>query len=163
MNSIYDITCQSITGEDQALSKYRHKVLLIVNTASKCGFTPQFEGLEALYKQYHTQGFEVLGFPCNQFGSQDPGSHEEIQNFCQTKYGVSFPMFAKIDVNGPNTHSLYQHLKNQAPGIMGSEGIKWNFTKFLVDQSGKVHDRYAPTTKPEDMAPAIEKLLNMIS
>ena len=163
MNSMYDITCQSITGKDQPLSRYKNKVLLIVNTASKCGFTPQFEGLEALYKQYHAQGFEVLGFPCNQFGSQDPGSLEEIQSFCQTNYGVSFPMFAKIDVNGPNTHPLYQHLKSQAPGLMGSEAIKWNFTKFLVDQSGKVHDRFAPTTKPEGIAPGIEKLLNRTS
>jgi len=159
MSKIYDITCQRISGEDQSLSTLKDKVLLIVNTASKCGFTPQFEGLEALYKQYQTQGFEVLGFPCNQFGSQDPGSNDDIFYFCQTNYGVSFPMFAKIDVNGPNTHPLYQYLKNQAPGLMGSEAIKWNFTKFLVDQSGNVQDRFAPTTKPEDIAPTIEKLL----
>jgi len=163
MSTLYDISCQTISGPLQSLEDYRGKVLLIVNTASKCGFTPQFQGLEALYKQYHAQGFEVLGFPCNQFGSQDPGSHEEIQNFCQTNYGVSFPMFGKIEVNGPNTHPLYQHLKNQAPGLMGSEAIKWNFTKFLVDQSGNVHDRFAPTTKPEDIAPAIQKLLNVTS
>ena len=159
MSKIYDITCQRISGKDQSLSTLKDKVLLIVNTASKCGFTPQFEGLEALYKQYQTQGFEVLGFPCNQFGSQDPGSNDDIFDFCQTNYGVSFPMFAKIDVNGPNTHPLYQYLKNQAPGLMGSEAIKWNFTKFLVDQSGNVQDRFAPTTKPEDIAPTIEKLL----
>ena len=159
MNSIYDITCERITGESQPLSEHQDKVLLIVNTASQCGFTPQFQGLEALYKQYHSQGFEVLGFPCNQFGSQDPGSHEEIHQFCQTNYGVSFPMFAKIEVNGPNTHPLYQYLKKHAPGLMGSEAIKWNFTKFLVDQSGNLQDRFAPTTKPEDIAPVIQKLL----
>ncbi len=160
MNPIYQIICHTITGEDRPLSRYQDTVLLIVNTASHCGFTPQFQGLENLYKQYHDQGFEVLGFPCNQFGSQDPGSHEEIQHFCQTNYGVSFPMFAKIEVNGPNTHPLYQLLKKQAPGLLGSEAIKWNFTKFLVDRSGNVHERFAPTTKPEDIAPAIHTLLN---
>jgi glutathione peroxidase len=160
MSNFYDITCQRITGEEQPLSLFQDKVLLIVNTASQCGFTPQFQGLEALYKQYQAQGFEVLGFPCNQFGSQDPGSNEDIQNFCQTNYGVSFPMFAKIEVNGPNTHPLYLYLKSQAPGLMGSEAIKWNFTKFLVDQSGHVQDRFAPTTKPEDIGPAIQTLLN---
>ena len=160
MNPIYQIICHTITGEDLPLSRYQDTVLLIVNTASHCGFTPQFKGLEDLYKQYHDQGFEVLGFPCNQFGSQDPGSHEEIQHFCQTNYGVSFPMFAKIEVNGPNTHPLYQLLKKQVPGILGSEAIKWNFTKFLVDRSGNVHERFAPTTKPEDIAPAIHTLLN---
>jgi len=159
MSKLYDIICQSITGAKEALSTYQDKVLLIVNTASQCGFTPQFQGLEALYQQYRPQGFEILGFPCNQFGSQDPGSNDDILHFCQTKYGVSFPMFAKIEVNGPNTHPLYQFLKNQAPGLMGSEAIKWNFTKFLVDQSGNVQDRFAPTTKPEDIAPAIQKLL----
>ncbi len=163
MSSIYSIICQSITGNDQPLSTYKDKVLLIVNTASKCGFTPQFHGLEALYQQYQAQGFEVLGFPCNQFGSQDPGTHQEIQQFCQANYGVSFPMFGKIEVNGPNTHPLYQHLKKQAPGLMGSEAIKWNFTKFLVDQSGNVRDRLAPTTKPEDIGPVIQKLLQTTS
>lgn len=132
---------------------------MIVNTASQCGFTPQFQDLEALYKQYHAQGFAVLGFPCNQFGSQEPGSHEDILSFCQTNYGVSFPMFAKIDVNGPHAHPLYQYLKNAAPGLLGSEAIKWNFTKFLVDKSGKVYERFAPTTKPEAIAPAIQALL----
>jgi len=160
MSSFYDITCQRITGEDLPLSMFKNTVLLIVNTASKCGFTPQFQGLEALYAQYHGQGFEVLGFPCNQFGSQDPGSHEEILQFCQANYGVTFPMCAKIEVNGPNTHPLYHHLKAQAPGLLGSEAIKWNFTKFLVDRSGKVQDRFAPSTKPEDIAPAIQKLLH---
>ncbi|MDH5562878.1 MAG: glutathione peroxidase [Nitrospirota bacterium] len=160
MNPIYQITCHTISGEDRALSRYQGTVLLIVNTASRCGFTPQFQGLEDLYKQYHDQGFEVLGFPCNQFGSQDPGSHEEIQHFCQSNYSVSFPMFAKIEVNGPNTHPLYQLLKKQAPGLLGSEAIKWNFTKFLVDRSGNAHERFAPTTKPEDIVPAIHTLLN---
>jgi glutathione peroxidase len=160
MNSIYDITCQRITGEDQSLSIYTNKVLLVVNTASKCGFTPQFQGLETLYTQYQAQGFEVLGFPCNQFGSQDPGTHEEILDFCHATYGVSFSMFAKIEVNGPNAHPLYQHLTNQVPGLMGSKAIKWNFTKFLVDQSGKVLERFAPTTKPKDLASTIQKLLN---
>ncbi len=160
MSSLYDITCQRITGENEALIIYQHKVLLIVNTASQCGFTPQFQGLEALFQEYTTQGFAVLGFPCNQFGSQDPGSEEDIQQFCQTNYGVSFPMFAKIEVNGPHAHPLYQYLKNQAPGLMGSEAIKWNFTKFLVDQSGTVQDRFAPTTKPVDIGAHIQKLLN---
>ena len=159
MSNLYDITCQRINGEDESLANYQQKVLLIVNTASQCGFTPQFQGLETLFQQFASQGFEVLGFPCNQFGSQDPGSEKDIQDFCQMNYGVSFPMFAKIEVNGPNTHPLYQHLKNQAPGLMGSEAIKWNFTKFLVDQSGTVQDRFAPTTKPEDIGPHIEKLL----
>jgi glutathione peroxidase len=163
MSSIYDITCQRISGDDLSLATFKDKVLLIVNTASKCGFTPQFQGLEALYNQYHAQGFEVLGFPCNQFGSQDPGSHEEIQQFCQANYGVSFPMFGKIEVNGPNTHPLYHYLKNQAPGLLGSEAIKWNFTKFLVDQSGSVQDRFAPSTKPEAIAPAIQQLLKTTS
>ncbi len=163
MSSLYDITCQRITGEHEPLSNYQQKVLLIVNTASQCGMTPQFQGLEALFQQFSSQGFDVLGFPCNQFGSQDPGSEEDIQNFCQTNYSVSFPMFAKIEVNGPNTHPLYQLLKNQAPGLMGSEAIKWNFTKFLVDQSGTVQDRFAPTTKPEDIGPHIEKLLAISS
>ena len=160
MKTFYDITCHTITGVEQPLSTYKNKVLLIINTASKCGFTPQFQGLEALYKRYQAQGFEVLGFPCNQFGGQDPGSHEEILNFCQTNFGVSFPMFAKIEVNGLNTHPLYQHLKNQAPGLMGSKAIKWNFTKFLVDKSGRVQERFAPTTKPEDIASTIQGLLN---
>ena len=160
MSSLYDITCQRITGENESLANYQQKVLLIVNTASQCGFTPQYQGLEALFQQYTSQGFAVLGFPCNQFGSQDPGSEEDIQHFCQTNYGISFPMFAKIEVNGPNAHPLYQHLKNQAPGLMGSEAIKWNFTKFLVDQSGTVQDRFAPTTKPVDIGPHIQKLLN---
>ncbi len=160
MSSIHDITCQTIVGEEQSLSAYKNKVLLIVNTASKCGFTPQLEGLEHLYKRFREKGFEILGFPCNQFGSQDPGNNEEILSFCQSNYGVTFPMFAKIEVNGPEAHPLFQHLKNAAPGMLGSEAIKWNFTKFLVDQSGQVRERFAPTTKPEDLVNQIQTLLS---
>ncbi|PRD39647.1 UNVERIFIED_CONTAM: bsaA [Trichonephila clavipes] len=133
--------------------------MLIVNTASKCGFTPQFTGLEALYEKYKGQGFAVLGFPCNQFLNQDPGDEQEIASFCSMDYGVTFPMFAKIEVNGPGAHPLFQHLTQEAPGLLGSKAIKWNFTKFLVDRNGRVVDRYAPTTKPEDIAKDIEKAL----
>ena len=133
--------------------------MVIVNTASKCGFTPQYEGLEKVYQQYKDKGLVVLGFPCNQFGAQEPGGKEDIQEFCQLNYGVSFPMFDKIDVNGNDTHPLYEYLKKQATGVLGSESIKWNFTKFLVDRDGKVIDRFAPTTKPEDMVRDIEALL----
>jgi glutathione peroxidase len=141
------------------LADWRGQVLLIVNTASKCGFTPQYEGLEALHKQYAGKGFSVLGFPCNQFGAQEPGDEAEIANFCKLTYDVDFPMFAKVDVNGDAAHPLFKALKAAAPGLLGSEGIKWNFTKFLVDRSGKVVDRFAPTTKPEAIAADIEKLL----
>ena len=160
MSTIYEITCPSIQGEEGNLAKYKGKVLLIVNTASQCGFTPQFQGLEDLYKKYHAKGLEILGFPCNQFGSQDPGGNEEILAFCQTNYGVTFPMFAKVEVNGPDTHPLFRHLKAKAPGVLGSEAIKWNFTKFLVDKTGVVKERYAPTTKPSDLEPAIKALLH---
>ena len=160
MSTVYAITCKNIQGKAENLAKYKGKVLLIVNTASQCGFTPQFQGLEDLYKKYHTQGLEILGFPCNQFGSQDPGGNEEILAFCQTNYGVTFPMFAKVEVNGPDTHPLFRHLKAKAPGVLGSEAIKWNFTKFLVDKTGAVKERYAPTTKPSDLEPAIKTLLN---
>jgi glutathione peroxidase len=160
MSSIYDIPCQTIQEKEETLTRHKGKVLLIVNTASQCGFTPQFKGLEDLYKKYHAQGLEILGFPCNQFGNQDPGKNEEIHAFCQTNYGVTFPMFAKIEVNGPGAHPLFQHLKAKAPGVLGSEAIKWNFTKFLVDQTGAVKDRYAPATKPSDLEPAIKALLN---
>jgi glutathione peroxidase len=160
VSTIYDIPCQHIQGKQETLASHQGKVLLIVNTASQCGFTPQFQGLENLYKQYHAEGLEILGFPCNQFGSQDPGSNEEILTFCQTNYGVTFPMFARIDVNGPDAHPLFQHLKAQAPGVLGSEAIKWNFTKFLVDKTGAVKARYAPTTKPGDLEQAIKTLLN---
>lgn len=157
--SVFDFVCQTTAGKDQALSDYQDKVLLVVNTASKCGFTPQFEGLETLYEQYKDRGLEILGFPCNQFGKQDPGSNDEITEFCQLNYGVSFPMFGKIDVNGGNADPLYQHLKKEAPGALGSKAIKWNFTKFLVDSSGKVLKRYSSATKPAAIAKDIEKLL----
>ncbi|MEW9897375.1 glutathione peroxidase [Chitinivorax sp. PXF-14] len=157
--SLYDLSAPRIDGKQTSLSEFKDKVMLIVNTASKCGFTPQYEGLEKLYEQYKDQGLVVLGFPCNQFGSQEPGNESEIAEFCQLNYGVSFPMFAKIDVNGDDTHPIYKHLKGEAKGILGTEGIKWNFTKFLVDRRGQVVDRYAPTTKPEELAKEVEKLL----
>jgi glutathione peroxidase len=159
MASVYDFTAQNIQGKPQALADYRGKVLLIVNVASKCGFTPQYRGLEALWRKYKDQGLVVLGFPCDQFGHQEPGDEAEIQTFCSMTYDVSFPMFAKIEVNGPRAHPLYQHLKAEAPGLLGSESIKWNFTKFLVDRSGKVVKRYAPTDKPEAIEPDIVALL----
>ena len=157
--SLYDIPVKDIKGQESTLDAYRGKVLLIVNTASKCGFTPQFEGLQKLYEQLHDRGLEVLGFPCNQFMSQDPGTEDQISQFCSLNYGVSFPMFAKIDVNGPDTHPLYQFLKQQKKGLMGSEGVKWNFTKFLVNRDGEVVKRYPPTAKPESLQADIEKLL----
>lgn len=156
---IYSFKAPRLNGQEQSLADYQGKVMLVVNTASKCGFTPQYEGLEKVYQQYKDKGLVVLGFPCNQFGAQEPGGKEEIQEFCQLNYGVSFPMFDKIDVNGHNTHPLYEYLKKQATGVLGSESIKWNFTKFLVNRDGKVVDRFAPTTKPEDMARDIEALL----
>src|SRR5581483_10393078 len=145
-----------IDGREQSLADFRGKVLLIVNVASQCGFTPQYAGLESLYRKYHARGFEVLGFPCNQFGSQEPGSETEIAQFCETRFGVSFPLFAKIEVNGPNTHPLYAWLKSSEPGILGTEAIKWNFTKFLVGRDGKVLKRYAPTSTPESIAADVE-------
>lgn len=157
--SIYELSATSIDGTPVSLSTYKDKVLLIVNTASQCGFTPQYKGLQALYDQYASQGLEVLGFPCNQFGQQEPGSADQIQSFCETNFGVSFPLFQKIEVNGSNAHPLYQYLTKAAPGILGIEAIKWNFTKFLVDRSGKVVKRYPPTTKPEDIAKDIQPLL----
>ena len=156
---IYSFNAPRLNGQEQSLADYEGKVMLIVNTASKCGFTPQYEGLEKVYQHYKDKGLVVLGFPCNQFGAQEPGGKEEIQAFCQLNYGVSFPMFDKVDVNGSNTHPLYEYLKKQATGVLGSESIKWNFTKFLVNRDGKVVDRFAPTTKPEDMARDIEALL----
>jgi len=159
MSTIYDHQATLITGEVSPIADYKGQVLLIVNTASKCGFTPQFTGLEAIYEKYKDQGFTVLGFPCNQFLNQDPGSEAEIASFCSLNYGVSFPMFAKIDVNGPGAHPLFQHLAAEAPGLLGSQKIKWNFTKFLVSRDGRVLDRYAPTTKPEDLVKDIEKAL----
>ncbi len=141
------------------LSEFRGRVLLIVNVASKCGFTPQYTGLEAIYKKYKERGFTVLGFPCNQFGAQEPGNEEEIKKFCSLTYDVTFPIFSKIDVNGDNAHPLYVHLKKSEPGILGTEAIKWNFTKFLVDKSGQVVKRFAPTTAPESISNDIEQLL----
>jgi glutathione peroxidase len=158
-DNIYNFSAVNMQGKDVSLSDFKGKVLLIVNTASKCGFTPQFEGLEALYQQYKGEGLEVLGFPCNQFGGQDPGSNQEILHFCQANYGVTFPMFEKVDVNGDNAHPLYKYLKKQAPGIMGTGAIKWNFTKFLVDRNGNVIDRYAPADAPEKFAKDIADLL----
>lgn len=158
-HSLYDIDIVTIHKEKTTLSPYKGEVMLIVNTASKCGFTPQFEGLEKLYKTYKDRGFVVLGFPCNQFAGQEPLNEMQIENFCRLDYGVTFPMFAKIDVNGDNTHPLYRHLKQSAPGILGSEAIKWNFTKFLIDRNGKVIGRYAPATSPEAIEEDIKKLL----
>ena len=158
-NSVYQFSCQTPGGTNKSLEDYKGKVLLVVNTASKCGFTPQFEGLEDMYKTYHDKGLEILGFPCNQFGKQDPGSNDEIMEFCQLNYGVSFPMFGKIEVNGSNADPLFKHLKKAAPGALGTEGIKWNFTKFLIDPTGKVIKRYAPKDKPKAIAKDIDKLL----
>jgi len=159
MTPITQFHVRAADGSDVDLSSYAGKVLLIVNTASKCGFTPQYEGLEALHRRYADRGFEVLGFPCNQFGNQEPGDAAEIASFCSLNYDVTFPVFAKIEVNGDDADPLWRELKDEAPGLLGSKAIKWNFTKFLVDRSGKVVDRYAPTTKPEDIAKDIEKLL----
>ena len=157
--TVYDFQAKDITGNDVALDAFKGKVVLIVNTASKCGFTPQFAGLEELYKQYAGKGLAVLGFPSNQFLSQDPGSDDQIAEFCQVNYGVSFPMMSKIDVNGPAAHPLYQWLSAEAPGLLGSKAIKWNFTKFLVGKDGKVIRRYAPSDKPADLAKDIEAAL----
>ncbi|MFT3941405.1 glutathione peroxidase [Rhodopseudomonas sp. BR0C11] len=158
MASIYDFTAKSLAGKDVALKDFEGKVLLIVNTASACGFTPQYKGLEALQQKYGARGFSVLGFPCNQFGAQEPGDEAQIAQFCSTNYGVSFPMFAKIDVNGAGAHPLYKFLKDEKGGLLGS-AIKWNFTKFLVDRSGRVVSRHAPTTTPEALSKEIETLL----
>ncbi len=155
----YDFEAKNIQGENISMSAYKNKVLLIVNVASKCGFTPQYEGLEKLYKTYNAKNFEILAFPSNQFGKQEPGNAEEIQNFCKVNFGVTFPLFEKIDVNGDNTHPLYIFLKEQAPGFLGTEGIKWNFTKFLVDRTGKVVERYGSSTKPKEIEKDIEKYL----
>ena len=158
-HSIYDFSALSITGQRADLATQRGKVLLIVNTASACGFTPQFAGLEQLWEDYRDRGLVVLGFPSNQFGSQDPGSNEEIASFCSLNYGVSFPMMAKVKVNGADAHPLWQWLKAQAPGLLGTEGVKWNFTKFLVGRDGKVLKRYAPNDAPEALRKDIEKAL----
>jgi glutathione peroxidase len=157
--NVFDFQATSLAGKPVDLAEFRDKVLLIVNTASKCGFTPQYQGLEAVHRELHSRGLEVLGFPCNQFGHQEPGSEAEIGDFCEKNYGVSFPMFAKVDVNGDAAHPLWKYLKETAPGVLGTEAIKWNFTKFLVGRDGTVLHRYAPTTKPEEIAGDIEKAL----
>jgi len=157
--SVYDYSAKSLDGQDVSLADYRDQVLLIVNTASKCGFTPQYEGLEALYKTYKDRGFAVLAFPCNQFGAQEPGNAEEIANFCSLTYDVTFPVMSKIDVNGADAHPLYRYLKKEQKGVLGTEAIKWNFTKFLIGKDGEVVERFAPTVKPEDLKAAVEALL----
>jgi glutathione peroxidase len=159
MTTVYDFSAKTIDGKTKKLADFKGKVLLIVNTASRCGFTPQYKGLEELHRRFAKRGFAVLGFPCNQFGEQEPGAESEIAEFCETNYGVTFPMFAKVDVNGENAHPLFRYLTSAKPGLLGSEAIKWNFTKFLVGRDGKVIERYAPTTKPEDIAADIEKAL----
>ncbi|MES2768762.1 MAG: glutathione peroxidase [Bdellovibrionota bacterium] len=157
--TVYSFHAKGLNGEDIPLEKFQGKALLIVNVASKCGFTPQYKGLEEIYRKYKDKGFEVLGFPCNQFGAQEPGDAEEIKNFCSLTYDVSFPMFQKVEVNGDEAHPLYQYLKKEEKGILGTEAIKWNFTKFLVDKNGKVIERFAPQAKPEDLGKDIEKVL----
>lgn len=157
--TVFDFSATTIDGKPLDLSAYRGKVLLIVNTASKCGFTPQYKGLQKMFEQYADRGLEVLGFPCDQFGHQEPGTEADINSFCEMNFGVSFPLFAKIDVNGKEAHPLFAHLKAEAPGLLGSEGIKWNFTKFLIGRDGKVISRYAPATSPESIAKDIEALL----
>jgi glutathione peroxidase len=159
MATVYDFSARTIDGMERALAHYRGKVLLVVNVASECGFTPQYKGLEELHRKFESRGFAVLGFPCNQFGEQEPGSEEQIKSFCETRFGVSFPLFSKIEVNGREAHPLYAFLKSSEPGLLGTEAIKWNFTKFLVGKDGKVIKRYAPQTKPEAIAADIEAAL----
>ena len=159
MHTIFDLEADTLSGKPVSLGQYKGQVLLIVNTASKCGFTPQYQGLEAVYEQFKDKGAVVLGFPCNQFGAQEPGSADEIGAFCEKNYGVTFPMFAKVDVNGSQAHPLFKQLKKEAPGVLGTEGIKWNFTKFLVNREGKIVARFDPTTPPEQLRPQVEQLL----
>ncbi len=159
MTAVYDFSAKSLSGEEIPLSKFRGKVLLAVNTASKCGFTPQYAGLEKLYRKYKDRGFEVLAFPCNQFGAQEPGDAAEIGNFCSLTYGVTFPVFAKINVNGAGAHPLFKFMKHARRGLLATESIKWNFTKFLADRNGEVIERYSPMTAPETLASDIEALL----
>ena len=159
MSSVYDMQARTIDGDEQSLMSYQGKTLLVVNVASKCGFTPQYTGLEALYRKYRDKGLVVLAFPCDQFGHQEPGNEQEIRNFCSLKYDVSFPLFAKIEVNGANAAPLYRYLKNQAKGLFGTEAVKWNFTKFLVDKSGNVIKRYAPTDTPQSIEQDIAAIL----
>ena len=159
MTSVYDFSARTIEGREQRLDAYRGKVLLIVNVASECGFTPQYSGLEALQKRYGAQGFSVLGFPSNQFGAQEPGTEAEIANFCEKNYGVTFPLFAKVDVNGSGAHPLYKYLTSEKAGLLGTEAIKWNFTKFLIDREGKPVARFGSSTKPDALEAPIKKLL----
>ncbi|ENV32668.1 glutathione peroxidase [Acinetobacter gerneri] len=159
MTNIYQFEAELLDGENKTFTDYEGKVLLIVNTASKCGFTPQYAGLEKLYEKYKEKGLIVLGFPCNQFGGQEPGTEEQIGAFCEKNYGVTFPMFAKVDVKGPEAHAIFRYLTNNSKGVLGS-GIKWNFTKFLINKQGQVINRYAPTTKPDALEEDIEKALN---
>lgn len=159
MSKLYSFNAQALSGGEVPLEQYRGKVLLIVNTASECGFTPQYAGLQQLYDRFRERGLVVLGFPCNQFGKQEPGDASQIGAFCEKNYGVTFPMFGTIDVNGANAHPLYRYLTEEAPGILGLKAIKWNFTKFLVNREGEIVKRYAPSTKPEDIAADVEKLL----
>jgi glutathione peroxidase len=159
MSTVYEFSATTIDGKPRALADYRGKVLLVVNTASKCGFTPQYKGLEAIYRQFKDRGFAVLGFPCNQFGEQEPGEDSAIAEFCERNFGVSFPLFAKVDVNGADAHPLFKHLTSEKKGLLGTGAIKWNFTKFLIGKDGKVIERYAPTTSPEDLVKDIEKAL----
>jgi glutathione peroxidase len=159
MASIYDFSVKRLDGREESLAAWRGQVLLIVNTASQCGFTPQYAGLQALYEKLHGEGLTILGFPCNQFGAQEPGDEAEIGAFCEKNYGVTFPMFAKVEVNGPDMHPLYRFLKHEKRGLLGSEKIKWNFTKFLVDRTGAVVGRYASTTTPQSLEAPIRELL----
>jgi glutathione peroxidase len=160
MTTIYDFSAPLLNGKSKSLADFKGKALVVVNTASKCGLTPQYEGLEKLYKAHKAEGLEILGFPCNQFGAQEPGAAKEIEEFCSLNYGVSFTMFDKVDVNGDTTHPLFQWLKTEAPGLLGSEAIKWNFTKFLVGKDGKAIERFASTTEPAAMESAIKKALS---
>ena len=161
-DNLFDIPCTTLGGEPKTLADFQGKAVLVVNTASKCGFTPQYKGLEALWQQYRDQGLVILGFPCNQFGQQEPCDEAAISEFCELNFGVSFPLFKKVDVNGPKAHPLFVQLKKRAPGLLGSQGIKWNFTKFLVSGDGQSVKRYAPTTKPEALKADIEALLRSI-
>jgi glutathione peroxidase len=159
--NFFDFVVKDAQGKDYPLSQHKGKLVLVVNVASKCGFTPQYEGLEKMYERFREKGLVILGFPCNQFGQQEPGTNEEIQQFCKLNYGVSFPVLAKVDVNGANTAPIYQFLKSEAPGFLGIEAIKWNFTKFLIDGEGNILDRFSPQTSPEDIAVTVEKKLNV--
>lgn len=159
MTSFYDFSCRGISGQTVSMETYRNQVVLVVNVASRCGYTPQYQGLEALYQKYKDRGLVILGFPCNQFGGQEPGTEDDIKSFCSLNFGVTFPLFAKIDVNGSDTDPLYAFLKKAAPGLLGTEAIKWNFTKFLIDKQGHVVSRFAPATAPEELDEQIASLL----